>query len=164
MRFFILPFIVLLSLTAPVAARDNVPDSKLTPGEILTTDIALVCKHGFSAEIRKTTQSMKDKTYHAYKVRGSRKHWKIDHLVPLSLGGADTMKNIWPSNFRAKKYNASAKDRLELKIREMVCDGTISVKEGQKLFMDDWRQAYDKYCMTWRECPSYVAKKRMSKR
>ncbi len=147
-------FLSFFLLAAPALARENKPDPKLTPGEIATNDIALVCKQGYSASVRKTTQEMKNQVYRAYKIK-NRNGLKIDHLVPLSLGGADTIKNIWPSDFKAGKYNAAAKDRLELKVREMVCRREISVTEGQKLFLTNWQAAYDLYCPKRAACPSY---------
>lgn len=164
MRQTLSVLLLLLALTSSAFARENVPDPAITPGEVATTDIVLVCQHGYSATVRKTTQDMKRDTYNAYRVRGSRKHWKIDHLVPLSMGGADSMKNIWPSDFKAGKYNAAAKDRLELKIRDLVCNGTLSVEEGQALFMDDWRDAYDEYCPTRASCLSFKERLDRAKR
>lgn len=150
----ILALLLGLLLVLPAAARDNRPDPKLTPGEVATADPSLVCKHGYSASVRRTTKAMKEKVYRAYKIK-NHKNMKIDHLVPLSLGGADTIKNLWPSDFGAGKNNAAAKDRLELKIRDLVCHGKMKVTEGQKLFMTDWQKAYAAYCPTRADCPSY---------
>lgn len=147
--------LLLLLAAAPAFARDNAPNPKLTPGEIATTDRALVCKHGYSESVRHTTIEMKRHVYRAYGIKGKHKNYKIDHLVPLSLGGADTIRNIWPSDFKAGKYNAAAKDRLELKIRDLVCHDKMSVTNGQKLFLKGWRKAYDLYCPTRASCPSY---------
>lgn len=160
MHRLLLPLFFLVLLANPSTARENVPDPALTPGEVLTTDLSAICTHGYSASVRKTTSQMKNETYRAYGVRGSRKHWKIDHLVPLCLGGADTMKNIWPSNFKAGKYNAATKDRLELKIHELVCGRSLPIEEAQGLFISDWRTAYDQYCPNRAACPSYKEKQK----
>ncbi len=155
LRFFLL---FALLFAAPAFARDNAPDPKLTPGKVETSDLALVCKHGYSEKVRRTTPEMKQQVYRAYgfKTKESRKGYKIDHLVPLALGGADSVKNLWPSNKKAEKYSAGAKDRLELKVREMVCRKELGVKEGQRLFLTNWREAYDRYCPTREACPSYI--------
>lgn len=152
----ILTLLMLLFTTSPLLASEpeNRPNPTLTPGGIVTTSKALVCMKGFSKMIRRTTYEMKRKTYRAYEVRNTKAN-KIDHLVPLSLGGADTMGNIWPSDFNAAHHTAADKDRLELKIRKLVCDSKMSVRKGQRLFIKDWHTAYDKYCPTRKACPSY---------
>lgn len=155
MRLFIIALTFSLIVSSSYAAeRENRPDPMLTPGDIVTTDKTLVCMKGFSKMIRRTTSEMKRKTYRAYELRNTKAN-KIDHLVPLSLGGADTMKNLWPSDFNAAHHDADDKDRLELKIRKLVCTGKLSVSKGQKLFLDDWHDAYDTYCSTRAACPSY---------
>lgn len=154
MHKIILALLTLLLLTSPALAQENRPDPSLTPGDVITTDKKLVCMTGFSKMIRRTTYDMKKRTYRAYEIRNTKAN-KIDHLVPLSLGGADTMENIWPSDFNADHHTADDKDRLELKIRKLVCSGKLSVQKGQRLFINDWHTAYDKYCPTRKACPSY---------
>jgi len=156
MRLFFIFLITFTIISSSSSAEEyiNVPNPNITPGEVITTNKHLVCMKGFSKMIRRTTYEMKRKTYQAYEIRNTKAN-KIDHLVPLSLGGADSMKNIWPTDFNTKNYTADDKDRLELKIRKLVCSGKMSVQKGQKLFMRNWQKAYDKYCPTRSACPSY---------
>lgn len=152
--FWIVGCLLVASLNTPAFARENKPDPRLTPGEIQTSDLSLVCKRGYSKSVRKTTRHMKQETYRLYGIE-DHANFKIDHLVPLSLGGADSMANIWPSDFAAGKYNADSKDRLELKMRFMVCHQNMNVLDAQHMFMKDWTEGYDRYCPTRAACPSF---------
>ena len=73
------------------------------------------------------------------------KHYQMDHLIPLSLGGHPTdPRNIWPQPLIAK-WSARRKDYLEQVLHDKVCKGEIGLKEAQELFRTDWIEAYKKY-------------------
>jgi hypothetical protein len=68
-----------------------------------------------------------------------------DHLIPLSVGGNPTdPKNLWPEPWEGE-YGARKKDVLERRIQKMVCNGSLSLEEGQLIFQSNWIEAYDKY-------------------
>ena len=64
---------------------------------------------------------------------GPHPDYEIDHLVPLGIGGADADANLWPEPRRTIEpvWNAEAKDRLEWKLRDLVCSGQLDVIEAQ---------------------------------
>jgi len=73
------------------------------------------------------------------------KHYQMDHLIPLSLGGHPTdLKNIWPQVL-ITKWSARRKDYLEEILHEKVCKGEISLKEAQEQVRTNWIAAYEKY-------------------
>jgi hypothetical protein len=82
-------------------------------------------------------------------------HYEIDHLVPLSIGGADVAENLWPQSYDTAPWNANVKDRLELKLLHLVCHGDIPMAQAQQEIATDWVAAYQKYCPTEQDCPSY---------
>ena len=76
---------------------------------------------------------------------GAVKHYQMDHLIPLSLGGHPTdLKNIWPQVL-ITKWSARRKDYLEEILHEKVCKGEISLKEAQEQVRTNWIAAYEKY-------------------
>ena len=59
MRRVILPLVgVILTVTAAFAADSILPDPKLTPGAILTTDEATICQPGYSRSVRHTSGAL----------------------------------------------------------------------------------------------------------
>ena len=66
-----------------------------------------------------------------------RGNYEIDHLVPRCLGGADTVRNLWPEPLE----EAVRKDGKEREICHAVCDlGTMSILDGQRFFIEGrWR-------------------------
>ena|SRR5271165_70349 len=44
------------------------------------------------------------------------------------MGGSNSIKNLWPESHRTSPWNAQVKDRLEAKLRELVCSGQLDLK------------------------------------
>lgn len=89
-------FVVVVFSQAVLAGDPIRPDPRLTPGAVLTTDTTIVCQHGYSASVRHTSGRMKAAIYREYGVVHGSGHYEIDHLIPLSIGGADVAANLWP--------------------------------------------------------------------
>lgn len=69
---------------------------------------------------------------------------ELDHLVPLELGGADGMGNIWPqcgpdATSLRKRY-FKQKDLVENYLADQVKAGTISLEDAQRGIAADWTQ------------------------
>ena len=70
--------------------------------------------------------------------------YEIDHLIPLELGGSNSVKNLWPESYRTSRWNARVKDRLEDKLHELVCNGQLDLKTAQQVIAANWIEAYKK--------------------
>lgn len=122
-----------------------VPDPTLTPGVIASTDQALVCAWGdesYSQQHRHTSATLKAQVREEYHAASC---GEIDHRLPLSLGGADELGNLWCEPDGPWGYKI--KDRIEDAIWRMVCPGrTMTLAEAQEIFIgQDWRVAFCKY-------------------
>ncbi len=138
----------LLALTAllgtPAFAQAIVPDPTLTPGAVRTTDVALICSTGTRA-LRHWSRDRDDRIMAEYGLPpGPHPDYEVDHLIPLGIGGADDDRNLWPEPRRSIEptWNAEAKDRLEWKLRELVCSSELDAGEAQRAIADDWVEAY----------------------
>jgi hypothetical protein len=74
----------------------------------------------------------KHQVYVAYGVpQSAQREFVIDHLVPLEVGGANDVTNLWPE----PKADAEVKDKLENQMHTAVCAGTISLADAQAKFL-----------------------------
>jgi len=94
--------------TCSVVTRNGIPfpDPSRTPGATnptVTLDVLLDSRfHTSCLRDKATTPGLKDDTYGYYSIEkpspnsGADQTCEKDHFVPLELGGADTLDNIWP--------------------------------------------------------------------
>lgn len=134
---------ILLLLGSPAFAADPIkPDPRLTPGAVATTDADIVCHPGYARSARHTSGKLKSFVYREYGVDRRSGHYEIDHLIPLSLGGADTAANLWPESWDTRPWNAARKDELELYLHGAVCAGRMPLDQAQREIAEDWIAAY----------------------
>jgi hypothetical protein len=133
-------------LAVPAMAADDVlPDLDKTPGSVRTDTLSMICQHPIS---RTMTNTIRNEVLMRYGLPpGHHPDYEIDHLVPLCLGGADDPSNLWPQPRAGiePKWNAEAKDRLEKRLRSLVCDGLLDIGDAQEAIIKDWIAAYHLY-------------------
>jgi hypothetical protein len=131
-----------------------VPDPKCTPGAINPTITAEVLREPVfrTACLRQqvTAEREKARTYNWYSIPhpvnnslGSQS-CELDHLVPLELGGADTLDNIWPQcgppgTPLAQRY-FKQKDVVENYLSWRVKRGEMDLAQAQKGVASNWTQ------------------------
>jgi hypothetical protein len=136
----------LLLFIAPVVLADPLPDAKLTPGDVLTTDAAVVCVKGYSSTVRNVPKKLKEEVFSEYGITSHQPHeYEVDHLISLELGGSDSIRNLWPESYITKPLNAHVKDRLENKLHKLVCSGKLPLEQAQREIAENWIEAYKKY-------------------
>jgi hypothetical protein len=162
------------------AADPILPDSNLTPGVVdRNVQGSEICDHDwapgspptkggnrtYSQAARATPQAVKEQAFEEYGITDPHDggaSYEIDHRLPLSLGGRDVLQNLWPeTRNRSVQWNAWVKDRLELKLYNLVChvkpgETPVSLSDAQAAFLGDWTAAYQQYCLTEADCPSYA--------
>ena len=148
---------IALLLTGSAAFAGDLPDPNLTPGvadaQVTEGNIKeTICK---ATHFSWTEGHMPPKSFlegiekdqlKAYGYADENlKHYQMDHLIPLSLGGSATdTKNIWPQQLIAQ-WSARRKDFLEETLHEKVCKGELGLKDAQEQIRTDWIAAYKKY-------------------
>lgn len=131
-----------------VAPGFVLPNRALTPGAVQSTKLSDICPHTNPAfEAARPGTAVKEQVYREYDilthVSGA---YEIDHLVPLELGGANDIKNLWPEpNDHPRPGALNSKDLLENKLHAMVCAGQLSMTEAQKAIAANWVAVYRKY-------------------
>lgn len=64
--------------------------------------------------------------------------WRLDWLIPLSLGGANDLRNLWPA---PTPETAARKKEVDKDVLAAVCAGTVSLTAAQSAMAGSWINA-----------------------
>lgn len=132
MKLF-LAFLVLTIATSAPAQEALLPNPKLTPGRIAERD----------KDRGGVTLKMEQKVFARYRLPWPRRaEFKIDHLIPVELGGADTIDNLWPQSVRTRPYGADRKELLTDVLLERIARKQITLEQAQEQIRKDWIDAF----------------------
>lgn len=130
------------------------PNKTLTPGAARLVGQKDVCAAADAQDNDPAwliPASVEQQVLQKYGIANSRaKDYQLDYLIPPSLGGTADVQNLWPQPNSNSGWNAHAKDELENRLRQLVCDGRVSLPEAQHDLSGDWTQAYKRYFHTSR--------------
>jgi hypothetical protein len=114
---YILQALALLFLTQAVLAQQPtpiLPDAKLTPGDTFDVTAQDVCVPGYAKKVRAVPAWLKRQAYAEYRITEYKTgDYEVDHLIPLSLGGSNSIRNLWPQSTKTSPWNSYVKDALE---------------------------------------------------
>ena len=126
----------------------SVPDSTLTPGAAVLVSRVAVCSQA-GLNNKSVPVALQRAVFAEYGIKNAEPQaYEVDYLVTPALGGADDIRNLWPHSYAAGVWNARVKDALEDRLREMVCDGSLDLRQAQQEIASDWIAAYKKYFRT----------------
>ena len=128
----------------PAFAAAQLPSSFQTPGSKGKANEAQVCAADFEASVKPVAKWQRDQALERYGKRPEDFTGDLDHLIPVSLGGTNDPENLWPiaSN---KDMGPEQKKALDVKLHQLVCDKTITLKVAQDAIKKDWVKAYAQY-------------------
>jgi hypothetical protein len=136
------------AVTAYVEARP-VPNSDLTPGAIRPVALADICPRRQSDLDPAVSSSVQRVVFKEYGIADvPSKDYQVDYLINPQLGGTDDIRNLWPQPYGTTVWNAHAKDALEDRLYQMVCERQIDLASAQRDIAKDWISAYKKYFHT----------------
>jgi hypothetical protein len=133
----------------------QLPDRRCTPGAAnpavtQSTIAGTICRSGWTATVRPSesvTEPEKLASLRAYGESGASRY-EYDHLVPLELGGAvNDPRNLWPEPDypRRQGFYLNPKDRVETKLKQLVCDGQLTLAAAQRQIAADWVATLGRY-------------------
>ena len=132
------------ALALPAIAGAQLPNSFSTPGATTKASVKEICAAGYETSVKPVAGWQKTAALERYGIRPESFNGELDHLVPVSLGGSNEPENLWPMH-AAGDMTPAAKARLAEKLKLMVCDGQLSLKDAQNAFKKDWTKAYKQY-------------------
>jgi len=121
------------------------PDRRCSPGAYyskLTRPV--ICSASFrTSSIRNVPQSEKYEVEQEYGMAPALygRTLEIDHIVSLELGGSNDIGNLFPEKANANP-GYHAKDRLENKLHELVCAGSLTLRYAQRAIASNWQLLY----------------------
>jgi hypothetical protein len=136
----------------PTSDGTFLPDPTCTPGAINPTLTEAILKDPAfrTGCVRNdaTSETQKASTYKWYHTKhpknnqGATQTCELDHLIPLYLGGADTLENIWPQCGPARVHLDDRffkeKDKVEFYLGQQVRAGKMDLAVAQKGIAEDW--------------------------
>jgi hypothetical protein len=131
---------------APSYAAAQLPSSFQTPGATTKANMAQVCTADFEASAKPVAGWQRAEALTRYGRRPEDFTGDLDHLVPVSLGGSNDPDNLWPIPAN-KDFGPEQKKALDLKLHQLVCDKTITLKQAQDAIRKDWVKAYQQYVL-----------------
>jgi hypothetical protein len=124
-----------------------VPDHDLTPGATRPVSVGEVCSMPHEEVVHDVSSSLRQEVFKEYGIVNPRpQDYEIDYLIAPGLGGIEDIHNLWPEPSTPSAWNAHAKDVLEERLHQLVCDGELDLPTAQRAIATDWIQAYKKYC------------------
>ena len=134
MKLFLAAVGVFVTMATHARAVDGMlPNPKLTPGRVAESE----------KDLRGVTVEMEQKVFARYKLPWQyRAEFKIDHLIPRELGGADTIDNLWPQRVRVKPYGSDRKELLTEVLLQKVRANKMTVANAQEEIRRDWIDAF----------------------
>ena len=141
-----------------MAASWYLPDPTCTPGAtdpgVTQANIdATICRPGgYTSSVRppeSLTEPVKFDLESIYADPYSTSHTELDHLIPLSLGGASAVANLWPEPDQGKPsqfnstndFGINAKDGVEDRLHSAVCARQVSLAAAQTAIASNWTSA-----------------------
>ena len=126
-----------------------VPDRRLTPGVAQAMNPNDVCTTKYSDDTRVVPASVRQRVFQEYGLAGAQsKNYELDYLISPQFGGTNDIRNLWPEPASQTGWNLRAKDELEDRLHQLVCQGNISLATAQHDLATDWISAYKRYFRT----------------
>lgn len=135
-------------LVGPAAAY---PNPQFTTGKIATISIQELTATNptYSQSHRNVPQSVKDTVKKEYGCTVG----EVDHFIPLAVGGANDISNLWCEPAQVKDSNGNdwgyhTKDILEAYMARGMKKGIFTVQQAQQCFLVDWVSCYQAHLGT----------------
>jgi hypothetical protein len=124
----------------------TIPDHQLTPGATRSVSLGDVCSMPHEEVVRDVPDSLRQEVFKEYGIVNPRpEDYEIDYLIAPGLGGTEDIHNLWPEPETPSAWNAHAKDALEERLHELVCNGELDLPTAQRAIATNWITAYKQY-------------------
>jgi hypothetical protein len=121
------------------------PNPTLTPGAAVVENPINLCRESMPKN-KDVPSSIRHRVFEEYGVANApARAYEVDYLITPALGGSDDIHNLWPHSYANTEWNATVKDALEDRLRDLVCQGKVDLSAAQREIATNWIEAYKKY-------------------
>jgi hypothetical protein len=126
------------------------PDRRCSPGAYYTRlTRAVLCSSRFHTSlIGRLSRAKKHAVEREYRLPTGHFGYalQIDHIVPVRVGGSNNIANLYPEEaaFANGSPGFPVKDRLETRLRALVCARRIGLRSAQRQIAANWEKLYRK--------------------
>jgi hypothetical protein len=122
----------------------SVPKKELTPGAVTTTNTTEVCDRTPAQNAQTIPPGLDPEVFSEYGIGLNQQgRYLLDLLVPVSLGGAMTLSNIWPATLQGTGFVQKA--QLDHILKDDVCHRFLTLRQAQRALETNWYAAWLKY-------------------
>lgn len=122
----------------------SVPRKALTPGAVTTTNTTQVCNRTPAQNTETIPVGLEAEVLSEYRIGPTQQsRYLLDLLVPISLGGAMTVSNIWPATVEGTGFVQKA--QLDHILKDDVCHRFLTLRQAQRALETNWYAAWLKY-------------------
>lgn len=115
------------------------PNPTTTPGDVCVDSGVKrypeqidYCERNVSSDLKKELIKSYDEKFGYQIEQMNRQDFKIDHFIPLSIGGSNSEKNLWPQH----KSVYTVTDPLELVLSQKISAGRIKQAEAIRVIKE----------------------------
>lgn len=120
----------------PEAGVPLAPDLKMTPGKLCDEPVRRRYPENIKYCDRGVGRDGKDQVFVQYESRGQLRHnhdgsdeFKVDHLIPLCVGGSNDQVNLWPQHKSIGEFT----DPVEPRICALMAQGKMKQADAVKI-------------------------------
>ena len=107
-----------------------------------------ICRPGYARSVRPShaiTGPIKRRLMDTHHPGEPMTDYELDHLIPISIGGAPLdRRDLWLQR-RRSQANAGDKNVLAYVLWRLVCDNRVPLATAQQAISRDWTAAYQSY-------------------
>ena len=131
-------FLCLISFNLFAFDYPKIPNKETSPGDTCSLSNPDFKEYRYGEQIiycqRNVSTATKTKIYEMYGVpKSERGDYTIDHIIPLSIGGSNNIKNLWAEH----KFVKQTRPNLELELYEQLRDGRITQQQAIDIILDE---------------------------
>ena len=105
-------------------------------------DTDFICNQKYYELYKNISDDVKKQVFNEYHLSyPPTSQYEVDRLIPFELGGSSDIRNLWPQG-STPSPGSKEKDKVEIYLRNQVCNKTMNLSDAQEAIRTDWIKVY----------------------